>query len=273
MRRMAAGMTDTSPGEVAGAVDRARRDFAELCSRADPATPVLDGHWTVHQVAAHLASVSQRYVDIAEHGRYRRGATPRDVDRINDEEAAEFAGWPLPDLLDKLEADAPTLRRLGEQMVAAGGRAPFHGGAAVDGIAGMTNWLGELRIHGHDVAAASGQPWPLPERDLLLVLTGLQQIVPAYLDPARAAGRDVMVELRVPTARPWVVHVHDDAVESRERCPTDRPHGVIRARASVLTLMLYQRIGLVGAARRGLVVAGGTRPWRVLALPTLFQRP
>lgn len=270
---MDATMTDTDLHEVDTAIEVARREFIDLCQKADPAARVLDGQWTVHDMAAHVATVSQRYVSVAERGEYRRAESPRDVDRINAEEVEAVRHRPLRELLTQLDADSTVIRASAERLAASGRRVPFHGGASIDALAGATNWLGELRIHGRDIAQAVGAPWSLPERDMLLVLNGLQQIVPGYLDPVRAAGRDVMVELRVPSARRWIIHVHDGVAETRPRAPGDRPHAVLRAPAAVLALCLYQRIGQLDAARRGMVIVGGTRPWRALSLPALFQQP
>jgi hypothetical protein len=35
--------------------------------------------------------------------------------------------------------------------------------------------------------------------------------------------------------------------------------------------MLYQRIGPIGAARRGLFIVGGRRPWAALKLQSYFE--
>lgn len=270
---MAPGMTDTTADELGSAIDVARADFIRLCRRADPTAPVLDGHWNVLEMTAHVATVSRRYVGVAEGSGYRRAESPRDVDRINDDEVAANHDRSLEELLQQLEADAPTVRSLVEAMEASGRRVLFHGGASVDAIGAAASWLGELRIHGWDIAQAGGERWPLPERDMLMVLSGIQQLAPGYLDPARAAGRNLMVEARIPTARPWVTHVHDGVVESRPRRRGDRPHAVLRVPASVFALSFYRRIGPLPAAWAGLRIVGGSRPWRAVSLLSMFERP
>jgi hypothetical protein len=45
----------------------------------------------------------------------------------------------------------------------------------------------------------------------------------------------------------------------------------LRLPASVLTQVLYQRIGPLGAARRGLLVVGGRRLWVALKLQSYFE--
>jgi hypothetical protein len=70
-----------------------------------------------------------------------------------------------------------------------------------------------------------------------------------------------------------VVHIHDGAAEMRERRPADRPDAVLRTRASTLCDMMYQRIGPATAARRGLMIVGGRRPWKALKLQSYLECP
>jgi hypothetical protein len=69
------------------------------------------------------------------------------------------------------------------------------------------------------------------------------------------------------------MHIHNGAVELRERRPDDRPDAVLRLPASTLAQVLYQRIGPFTAVRRGLRIVGGRRPWVALKLQSYFERP
>jgi hypothetical protein len=69
------------------------------------------------------------------------------------------------------------------------------------------------------------------------------------------------------------MHIHDGSLETRERRPADRPDAVLRTPASTLCDMIYQRIGPVTAARRGLMIVGGRRPWKALRLQSYLERP
>lgn len=150
---------------------------------------------------------------------------------------------------------------------------PFHCGLLGDGISSQTNWLGELLVHGGDVARAVTAPWELPERDMLLVLRGLMQFGSgsAYLRAGLSPHTDICAAIDVPEARPYVIHVHAGTAEFRVRRPDDRPDAVLRAPASTLALLLYQRIGPLTAARKGLRTVGGRRPWRALKLQSCFE--
>jgi hypothetical protein len=150
---------------------------------------------------------------------------------------------------------------------------PFHAFGVMSGTTAQTNWLGELLLHGQDVARAVKAPWQLPERDMLLVLRGGTEMVPLYLRPGVSADTDVCVAFQIPEARPYLIHIHDGTAEMCERRPDERPDAVLRLPASRLTQLLYQRIGPLSAVRRGLRLVGGRRPWVALKVVSYFERP
>ncbi|GAB3863777.1 hypothetical protein GCM10028801_31980 [Nocardioides maradonensis] len=265
-------MTDTDIDELDAAIASARRDFVALARSADPEARVSDA-WSVRDVVAHVLTVAQRYTSLAATGAYERAASPRDLDRINNAEIAALADLAYTEILTRLEDSATEISDFLRRATGQGRIFPFHAGELIDATAGAANWIGELRIHGHDIAKAVGAPWTIPERDALLILAGIQQIIPGYVHQQRSAGKDVMVEIRLSGARPWITHVVDRCAVSRPRAADDRPHAVITAPASTLLLSLYGRYGNLAAARRGLRVVGGRRPWRALSFPRLFEQP
>lgn len=266
------GMADTGREELRGRIDEARRRFVALAVGADPTARVLDGTWSVQQMVAHVVSVADRYCGVASGDGYRQAERPRDLDRINDEEVSAALA-PVPSMLERLEEVALVMADFFDRASAESGVFPFHGGVEIDCVAGQTNWLGELLIHGRDIARAVGAPWELSERDMLLVLSGMQQMASAYLHRERARGRRLVVALDVPDARPWVLDIRDGDVQSRPRTAGDRPDAVLRSSATTMALVLYQRLGNLGAMRRGLMITGGRRPWVALGLQRLFEKP
>lgn len=263
-------LVDTTRDELRERIELAWQRFDRLVRTADPCARPPGSRWTVQQVVAHVLTIAHRYRDLANTGDYRRATYPAEVALINQREL-EAAIAPVPELAEQLQALAPVMDSYFDAVTDEGQVLAFHCGGHVDGIAMQTNWLGELLLHGHDIAQAVKNEWDLPERDMLLIARGLMQIAPAYVCAGISHGTDVCVAFKVAGARPYLIHIHHGSAEIRERRPDDRPDAVLRAPASTLTQLLYQRIGPFTAARRGLLIVGGRRPWRALTLQSYFE--
>lgn len=266
-------LVDTTRDELRERIELARKRFDRLVRTADPLARPPGSRWTVQQVVAHVLTVAHRYRELANGRQYRRAGAHRELAEINQAEL-DAALAPVSELADQLRVLAPDLDGYFDTLAEDRSAGTFHAGVVVDGITAQTNWLGELLLHGHDIARAVNAPWELPERDMLLVSRGMMQIGSGY--PLRAGvkpGTDLRVAFQLPGARPFLTHIHGGAAEFRARRPEDRPDAVLRAPASTFALMLYQRIGPLTAARHGLRIVGGRRPWRALTLQSFFEQP
>jgi uncharacterized protein (TIGR03083 family) len=263
-------LVDTTRDELRERIELARQRFDRLVRTASPHARPPRSRWTVQQVVAHVLTIAHRYRDLANTGDYRRAASASQVALINQCEL-EAAMAPICELADRLQALTPVMDSFFDAVADEERILPFHGGGYIDGIASQTNWLGELLLHGHDIARAVKARWELPERDMLLIARGLMQIGPAYLRAEIPPGTDVCVALQVPGARPYLMHIHHGSADIRERRCDDRPDAVLRAPASTLTQLLYQRIGPFTAARQGLRLVGGRRPWLAFKLQSYFE--
>ena len=263
-------LVDTTRDELRERIDNARRRFDGLVRRVDPLARPPGSDWTVQQVVAHVLTVAHRYQQLAQRRDFHRAAHPRALDAINQCEL-EAVKAPIPCLADQLDAVAAEIDAFFDAVSEEGPTLPFHAGAVIDGITAQTNWLGELLLHGHDVARAVNRRWELPERDMRLVTRGLMQIGPAYLRPGISPDTDVSVAFTLRDARPYLAHIHHGAAELRPLRPEDRPDAVLRAPASTMAQLIYQRVGTLGAARRGLRIVGGRRPWVALKLMSYFE--
>jgi uncharacterized protein (TIGR03083 family) len=264
-----AALVDTTRDEMRERIAQALQRFDRLARTADPLAQPARSNWTVQQAVAHVLTIAQRYLRYVEGG-YRLATRPREVCVLNQTEL-DGTMAPIPDLVDRLQAVAPQLDELFDNTTDEGRVLAFHCGAHVDGITWQTNWLGELLLHGQDIARAVKAPWVLAERDMLLIARGLMQIGPAYVRSTIAPDTDIRAVVLIPEARPYLVHIHDGIGEIRGRRLSDRPDAVLRLPASTMTQMLYQRIGPVAAARKGLRVVGGRRPWLALKLQSCFE--
>jgi hypothetical protein len=264
-------IVETSRDQLRERIAVARQRFDRLVRTADPLARPPGHDWTVQQIVAHVLTLGYRYRQMARGREYRHAATPRDIAVLNRTEL-DAAIAPVSELADQLQALAPEMDRFFDANSDDRPTIPFHAFGAMSGNTAQTNWLGELLLHGRDVARAVKAPWPLPERDMLLVLRSGTEMVPLYRRPEVSADTDVCVALQIPEARPYVIHIHDGTAEMRERRPDDRPDAVLRLPASTLTQLLYQRIGPLTAVRRGLRIVGGRRPWVALKLQSYFER-
>jgi hypothetical protein len=262
-------IVDTDREELRGRIDDVRKRFYRLALSAEPTAtrPGLD--WTVQEVVAHVLAVALRYRSFIETGDFRRARTPRDLDRLNQEEMEALLA-PIPDLVAALKDLEPMMDAWFDDMPV-DFTGEFHCGATVSGLVAQINWLGELVFHGDDIARSIGAPWQVAERDMLLYLLEAVEVAPAYARTDMNPATEICVAFEVPDARPYVMHVHDRAIEMRPRRPVDRPDAVVKVPASTLVPMLLNRIGPVGAVRRGLRIVGGRRPWKALRLQSCIE--
>lgn len=262
-------LTDTTREELRERIALAQNRFDRLIRTADPLARPPGSRWTVQQVAAHVLTIANRYYQVARGGMYHPADTPTGVAALNQAEL-EAALGPVPELADQLRALASDIDGYFDTLAGDCPTIPFHGGGFIGGTTAQTNWLGELLLHGEDIARAVKAPWDLDERDMLLIARGLMQIAPIFLRSETPASTNVCVALEVSGARPYLMHIKGGAAETRERRHADRPDAVLRTPASTLTQLLYQRIGPFTATRRGLRIVGGRRPWLALKLQSYF---
>ncbi len=266
------GFVSTDGDELWERIDAAHRRFGELVASTGPDVIGTGTTWTARDVAAHILTVLLRYTARDIRSSEGLGDTPRAVDEINARELRELDGVGIGELMPRLdEALAAVRASFGPDRMDLHERFPFHGGTTIDGAGGLSNIVGEYLIHGFDIARAAGYPWPIASRDALLVLNGVMQLLPAYAEPS--ARGSLIVMWRVPGAADWIMHFDNGKAVSRAAAPGERAHVIMAAPPETLMLFLYQRLGQGAALRRGLRVAGGRRPWRIVQMQKFLQKP
>lgn len=133
--------------------------------------------------------------------------------------------------------------------------------------------LGELTVHGRDVAVGTGRRWPIAvEHAKLIVGTVCPHMTPLVVRPDAARGRPVTYEVRLRHGgAQYVVAVADG-------CAEVRPAGgavdcVISADPVTFLLVVYGRMSPRRAMLRGGIIATGRRPWLGLRYKSLFFNP
>jgi uncharacterized protein (TIGR03083 family) len=257
---------------VLPALDRVGERFTDLVTSVpDPAAPIPDSEWTVRDATAHVVTTARRYGEGPE-GRGTWVADPRELGALNDAENQTLAGLDMPELAARLRRDLTTLAA----QVRAYGTAPpsfrFHGGEPVAADVALGIQLGELVVHGWDIARAADRPWPIDPGDVELILDGVEPILPGWVDRDRAGTLTATFEIRLRggTTRRWSFH---DGRLTTTPPPTGRPDVTISADPVALLLVLYRRQSQWPHILRGHMLAWGRRPWLAFTLANRFHAP
>jgi uncharacterized protein (TIGR03083 family) len=255
---------------VLPAIDRAADRFAALVTAVpDPAAPIPDAEWTVRDATAHVVSVARRFID----GPESRGTwvpDPRDLAALNDAQIEPLAGLDLAELAARLRRD---LAALAAQVRAYGAAPPsfrFHGGEPIAADVALGTLLGELVVHGWDIARAAGRRWPIDPGDVELILDGVEPILPGWVDPDRAGHLTATFEVRLRggSTRRWSFRNGRLKVGAG-----DRPDVTISADPVALLLVFYGRQSQWPHIARGRLLAWGRRPWLAVTLADRFHNP
>jgi uncharacterized protein (TIGR03083 family) len=133
--------------------------------------------------------------------------------------------------------------------------------------------LGELTVHGHDIATGTRRPWPIPAAHAKLIVgTVCPNMSPLAVRPEAARGAPVTYEVRLRGNGPrYVIEVADGTAQVRAAGgPVDC---VISADPATFLLVVYGRTPLYRALLGGGIFATGRRPWLGLRFKTLFFNP
>jgi uncharacterized protein (TIGR03083 family) len=246
--------------------------FVELTTSVPEDTLVAGGPWTARDLVGHVLTVARRYTERDISSTEGLGATPREVDRLNDVELAALGAVRRAELVVALRDQMEAVRRaFPADEVDLAATYPFHGGGRLDAAGGLSNLVGEFLLHGRDLALTVGAKWPIPRRDAELILNGVLQLVPAYA--RRDSDESLLLGLRTPGTAPWFLHFDRGTATSGSARPDRAPDVVLRAPAAPLVLALYSRLDGVRLLTSGILVVGGRRPWRLGRLARVIEQP
>lgn len=246
------------------------RDAPDVSARVDGT------EWTVAEVGAHLVDVARRNVTLA------RDPSPTPFPGSPSETHARRAALNERRLEQLDERDPEKLAAMlvsdNEDVIAAYGADPDASvhwyGVPLPATSAATVWLGELLVHGRDLARTLGSDWVIEPEQALAVIDALVPLLPAVVDPERArrmAGTAYHLRLR---PGPEYTFVLDRDGRLRvERARPERADVRLVADPATSLLVGYGRTPTWTAVLSGRIRAWGRRPWLALGFPDLFERP
>jgi uncharacterized protein (TIGR03083 family) len=246
--------------------DATERVAALFESLPDPGIRARGSDWTASDVAAHLVVVGRSY------DQYLSGdATPVvHVATLNADNARNLATSAERDVGELTsELRSATERFLGAtEHTPADAEMPWHGvTATVGSIYGV--WLGELLIHGWDVARSARRRWPISREDAAMVVEGSALVSPNFVDRERAGGLRATFEVRVRHGPTLGFRFHDGELVVT---PGPAPDADCRVSgdARALMFLIYHRKSQWGQIAIGRLFAYGRKPWLALRFADLF---
>lgn len=219
----------------------------DLFRQVDPDLGLVGSPWTARDVLAHLCNVARRYTSVP-----RLASTPREVDAINAEELTALSGVAMDELSGKFARAFERYREVWTQ-VGPEHMWPFHGGGQLPTAALRANWLGEMTVHGYDVASVAGVEWSVSDEDAQDLLVFLRQIVPAYARP----GDSVAVAVAPEDGETWTIQIDPESATTADG--SEGAQATISGPTWALVLLLYQRIRPVHATGLGVTIQGDGR--------------
>lgn len=243
------------------------RQLSAVMRQVRDPSPMAVGTWTIGQTAQHVSGSAENLLATA-----RGEAELEEIGEVEASNARVLAENPerdpriLADRFDRGEEALVAYARKadGDPVVALYVDAE----EPLSALLGLE--LGEVLVHGFDIAWAAGLAWHIERAHAVLTTQAILPILPYTLDRERAAGIRLAIDLRVRTMAPLVLRVEDGTL-TFEHYSRQRVDCHIWADPVVCLLLGFNRIGPWRPILRGQLVALGRRPWRVNDLSALLK--
>lgn len=224
------------------------------------------GVWSVAETANHVAHCYPAFIE-AFLGNLT--VAPEEVDAQNAAQLAADTERDLDVLADRLE------NGMREYLAVAGSvdeedLVDFFTGMLVPASGVTATLLGEVLVHGYDIARAEKLPWLIEPEHAILTLQSLGPVMVHFVDEAAAADLEAGFEIKLRGGTPsyWYFSKGELHVEASPVEPVDCH---ISADPVTFMLMSYNRIGPTMPALSGKVRVWGRKPWLATRLGGVFK--
>jgi hypothetical protein len=241
------------------------------------ANSISVGTWTVGEVAAHLSHVFRFDTDsVAGRAVPEATVTRAGMAEVNAKMLAEDGERDPAVLADRIGS-------LANEFDAVASRSPA---ATVDWLQGVRlppsvvacHLLEECLMHGHDIARATGRPWPIQRDHALLAVEGgvlplIAALPPtAFLNQERAGPFRARVEVRLRGGGPTSLVFDRDSLTLEAGRARD-VDAYLSADPAALMLVFIGRQAIWKPLLGGRLAAWGRRPWKLARMLTVISPP
>ena len=258
---------DITVDSLSRALAEAGGGFVSMLRRVRDPDRLAVGSWTVGETAAHVAGSAGFFLRVAQ------GETsPVALDDVAGHNAEFLAANPErdPDVLAGRFKDGELALRAYVESLDGDPAVELFDGVVVPLSTLLGVELGEVLVHGYDIAGVSGLDWSIAPDHAALAVGGLLPLFPYVIDPAKATGFDARIGFRIRGGGEATL-AFDDGVLRIEAVDGQRVDCRLSVDPATYLLLSFNRITPLIPTLQGKIVAWGRRPWLAVKLPSLFK--
>lgn len=259
----------TLPAALA-AHERVTDRFTNLLRTASDGTrKVPNLTWTVGETGAHVLMGPRLYPEMLA-GVSTGWSSLSDGESENARLLAEIPEREPREIADAIDSAALKMREAFASY--SGDYATWHGGTRLPPAAMVGMLVGDMLVHGWDIATAIGGTWAIDRSDACLSFAATMPVVPYFVNEEAAQGFSAIYGIQLRQGPTFTLAFTEGRLVADEGRP---PHADCRMSVDPVANLLtaYGRVPVWRPAIRGKLIAYGRRPWLGPKLSSLLVAP